>query len=189
VSVCWVGPDAGKRSNLVGLVAGAGLVWESVSADGLARAGRFMDAVTLIAEALAAGAGLGLKDAASSAVTDAYHGLRRLVAGKLADRAGGELVLARHEQDPQVWDKPLTQVLTEAGAGEDAGLVSAAQALMGLVDAAGSAAGKYLVTASGHAVAAGRDVNITASGGGTAAGVIHGDVAPPDPTRPGPAGG
>ena len=43
------------------------------------------------------------------------------------------------------------------------------------------------VSASGHSVAAGRDVNITASGGGTAAGVIHGNVTPPDPTGPGPA--
>jgi hypothetical protein len=43
------------------------------------------------------------------------------------------------------------------------------------------------VSASGYSVAAGRDVNITASGGGTAAGVIHGNVTPPDPTGPGPA--
>lgn len=42
------------------------------------------------------------------------------------------------------------------------------------------------VSAAGHSVAAGRDVNITASGGGVAAGVIHGNVAP-DPTPPGPA--
>ena len=43
------------------------------------------------------------------------------------------------------------------------------------------------VSAADHAVAAGRDVNLTASGGGTAAGVIHGNVTPPDPTPPGPA--
>jgi hypothetical protein len=43
------------------------------------------------------------------------------------------------------------------------------------------------VSAADHAVAAGRDVTITASGGGTAAGVIHGNVAPPDPTSRGPA--
>ena len=45
---------------------------------------------------------------------------------------------------------------------------------MQLVDAAGSAAGKYQVVASDHAAAAGRDMNVTASGGGTAAGVIQG---------------
>jgi hypothetical protein len=44
-----------------------------------------------------------------------------------------------------------------------------------------------VVSSVGHSVAAGRDVNITASGSGTAAGVIHGNVAPPNPTLPGPA--
>jgi hypothetical protein len=43
------------------------------------------------------------------------------------------------------------------------------------------------VSAADHSVAAGRDVNVTASGGGIAAGVIHGDVGPPNPTPPGPA--
>ncbi len=43
------------------------------------------------------------------------------------------------------------------------------------------------VSAAGHSVAAGRDVNITTSGGGIAAGVIHGNVALPNPTGPGPA--
>lgn len=147
-----------------------------------------MDPVTLILTALVAGAGLGLRGAASAAVTDAYNGLKALVRRKLAGREGGELVLARHEQDPQVWDKPLEQELTAAGAGEDLDLVSAAQALMQLVDAAGSAAGKYAV-ASDHAVAAGGDVTISADRGGVAAGVIHGDVAPPRPTRPGPVPG
>ena len=44
-----------------------------------------------------------------------------------------------------------------------------------------------VVSAADHSVAAGRDVNITASGGGVAAAVIHGNVAPPGPTPPGPA--
>jgi hypothetical protein len=42
------------------------------------------------------------------------------------------------------------------------------------------------VSADGYSVAAGRDVRISASGGSVAAGVIHGNVTPPDPTRPGP---
>jgi GrpB-like predicted nucleotidyltransferase (UPF0157 family) len=49
------------------------------------------------------------------------------------------------------------------------------------------------VVASDHAVAAGRDVNVTAWDGGVAATVIGGNVslgqAPPGPTRAGPAGG
>ena len=146
-----------------------------------------VDPVTLIVAALVAGAAAGLKDTASSAVKDAYHGLKGLVQRKLGGRPDGELVLARHEQDPQVWDKPLIQELTAARAGDDPALVMAAQALMQLVDAAGSAAGRYQVAASDHAAAAGRDMKVTASGGGIAAGVIHGNVAPPGPTLPGPA--
>jgi hypothetical protein len=37
-----------------------------------------------------------------------------------------------------------------------------------------------------HAVAAGRNVTISAPGGGIAAGVIHGNVAPPNPPPAGP---
>jgi hypothetical protein len=46
--------------------------------------------------------------------------------------------------------------------------------------------GVHQTIAADHSVAAGRDLTIIASGGGTAAGVIHVDVAPPDPTGPGP---
>ena len=95
-------------------------------------------------------------------------------------------MLARYEEAPDTWQGPLTAELTAVGAGADKDLVTAAQALMQLVDAAGSAAGKYSVSAADHSAAAGRDMNITASGGGTAAGVIHGNVAPPNPTQPGP---
>ena len=43
------------------------------------------------------------------------------------------------------------------------------------------------VSAVGYSVAAGRDATITASSGGIAVGVIHGNVVPPGPTLPGPA--
>ena len=146
-----------------------------------------MDPVTLILTALAAGAALGVKDTASAAVKDAYEGLKALVKKRFAGRRDGELVLARYEEVPDTWRGPLTAELTAVGAAADEDLVKAAQALMQLVDAAGSAAGKYSVSAADHSAAAGGDMNITASGGGTAAGVIHGNVAPPNPTPPGPA--
>jgi Winged helix-turn helix len=44
-----------------------------------------------------------------------------------------------------------------------------------------------VAAAADYSAAAGRDVNITASGGGVAAGVIHGNVAPLNPPGPGPA--
>ncbi len=46
-----------------------------------------------------------------------------------------------------------------------------------------------MVSATDHAVSAGRDVNITASRGAIAAAVVHGNVAPPGPISPGPANG
>jgi hypothetical protein len=87
-----------------------------------------MDPVTLIVTALAAGAGLGLKDTASAAVTDAYGSLKALAARRLAGRRDGELVLDRHEQAPQAWERLLAAELMAVGAASDADLVTAAQA-------------------------------------------------------------
>lgn len=108
-----------------------------------------MDPTTLIETALAAGAALGVQDTASEAVKEAYARLKALVIRKFTGRAAAERVLAKHEDAPQIWQKPLTKELVEAGADRDADLVAAAQALMSLVDAAGSRAGKYTVDARG----------------------------------------
>lgn len=108
-----------------------------------------MDPITLIVTALAAGAALGLKDSASSAVKDAYAGLRALVRKKLAGRPDAEVVLARHEKAPETWQAPLMAELAESGADRDRDLEAAAQALMNLVDEAGARAGKYTVDVRG----------------------------------------
>jgi lipid-binding SYLF domain-containing protein len=108
-----------------------------------------MDPVTLILTALAAGAALGVKDTASQAVKDAYDGLKTLVKRRFGGRADGELVLARYEEAPETWKDPLATELAAAGAGDDVGLVAAAQALMALADPAGSQAGKYTVQVLG----------------------------------------
>lgn len=102
-----------------------------------------MDPITLILAALTAGAALGLKDAASSAVSDAYGALKSLVGRKLAGRRDGELALERYEAKPEVWEAPLKDELVTVRAGEDAELVEAARRLMALADDAGSRAGKY----------------------------------------------
>ena len=107
-----------------------------------------MDEVSLVVTALSAGAGAGMKDVASSAVKDAYGGLRDLARRRLAGRRAGEAALDEHEQDPVTWEAPLRTQLTAAGAGGDLELVAAAQLLLGLLDAAGSQAGKYQVTVS-----------------------------------------
>jgi len=108
-----------------------------------------MDPVTLIVTALAAGAATALQDGVSSAVKDAYARLTALVKKRFAAHPERELVLARHEQAPHVWGKPLAEELAASRAAEDQDLVAAAQALMRLVDAAGSAVGKYQVVVHG----------------------------------------
>jgi hypothetical protein len=105
-----------------------------------------MDPVTLIVTALAAGAASALQDGASAAVKDAYARLKALLTRRFAGRPSAELVLAEHQAAPQTWEKPLAAELSAAGAEGDADLVAAAQALMSLVDEAGSGAGKYVVT-------------------------------------------
>ena len=92
---------------------------------------------------------MGVQDTASEAVKDAYARLKALVTRRFTGRAAAERVLAKHEDSPQTWQRPLTKELVEAGADQDADLVAAAQALMSLVDAAGSRAGKYAVDARG----------------------------------------
>jgi hypothetical protein len=47
------------------------------------------------------------------------------------------LVLAKHQEAPDTWRAPLMAELDQAGAGRDASLVAAAEALMRLVDQAG----------------------------------------------------
>ncbi len=104
-----------------------------------------MDPVTLIVTALAAGAASVLQDGTAAAVKHAYARLRALVERRFAGLPKGELVLAEHETAPQTWEAPLAAELSAAGAGEDYDLVAAAQALMSLVDEAGSRSGKYAV--------------------------------------------
>ena len=108
-----------------------------------------MDPITLIVTALAAGAASGAAEAASAAVKDAYAGLKALLARRLGGRPDAELVLARHERAPEVWQAPLMAELADAGADRDLELVQAARALMTLVDGVGARAGKYTVDVRG----------------------------------------
>jgi hypothetical protein len=108
-----------------------------------------VDPVTLIVTALATGAAQGITGTTSSAIKDAYAGLKALVRKRLAGRPDAEVVLARHEQAPDTWRAPLMEELGQAGAGSDPDLVAAAQALLQLLDQAGTRAGKYTIDARG----------------------------------------
>ena len=91
---------------------------------------------------------------------------------------GSELEQARQAQAER-WADRFADLLDE-----DPGIEEELRALV--EEVAGQPSGG-VASAAGHSVSAGRNVIITASGAGTAAGVIHGNVAPPNPTGPGPA--
>jgi hypothetical protein len=97
---------------------------------------------------------------------------------QLTSAAGAELESARVVQ-AQRWEGRFADLLDE-----DPGVEADLRALVQEI-AAQLPAG--MVSAADHAVAAGRDVSISASGGGVAAGVIHGNVAPLNPPPQGPA--
>lgn len=89
-----------------------------------------MEPVTLVLTALAAGAGTGLTDAASSAVKDAYASLKEALAERFGDRPAAELALVEHESDPELWRAPLGQYINEVGV--DQRLIHLAEQLLRL---------------------------------------------------------
>ncbi|WP_341716609.1 hypothetical protein QQG74_21780 [Micromonospora sp. FIMYZ51] len=91
-----------------------------------------MSAVELIAAALAAGAGAGLKDTTSTAVHDAYAGLKRLLRPWMRDEA--RLALDADETESEVWQLRLRVDLTKSGAVDDDAVLAAARRLLALAD-------------------------------------------------------
>jgi hypothetical protein len=108
-----------------------------------------MDPISLIVAALAAGASAAVKDTAGQAVKDAYSGLKALVKRRLGSSEMAQEVVERHEQSPEVWEKPLEEELGKAGLADDEEVIRLAQELMAKQDPSGAAAGKYNVTISG----------------------------------------
>jgi hypothetical protein len=106
-----------------------------------------VEAVELVVSALAAGAVAGVKDTASAAVKDTYARLQSGVRRLLRRNGAGEdvSVLEAYAAAPDEHRDDLVAALTAAGAGEDAELVAAAQAVLAVVDPPGSEAGKYNV--------------------------------------------
>jgi hypothetical protein len=109
-----------------------------------------VEPVTLIVAALAAGGSAGALSALQDDVGDAaravYAKLRGLVEKRVAGNRGAELALAEYEADPMNWEAPLAAKLTQLGAADDADIVAAAGAVMGLIDSVGERSGKYNVT-------------------------------------------
>jgi len=137
---------------------------------------------------------------AAAAITDAWESVRGRFARLLGHgdarktKVATEWLAQTREQltvaGPESVEQA-KQTVAERWAGRFADLLdedpSLAVELRALTDDVAARLPEGAVSASGYSVAAGRDVNITASGGGTAAGVIHGNVASANPTLPGPA--
>jgi hypothetical protein len=153
-----------------------------------------------LAEALIALAALAGNTVVTAAVTDAWESARTGF-GRLLGRGdpakaklAGERLAQTHDQLAEASGADLegTRAALEAQwvtrmrdlLEEDPGVEADLRALVQEIRARLPAG---TVSAADHAVAAGRDVNISADRGGIAAGVIHGNVAPPGPTHPGPA--
>jgi hypothetical protein len=94
-----------------------------------------MSAVEVITAALAAGAGVGVKDTASAAVKDAYAGLKALLKRRLGAR-DDEVVQAldADETEPSVWQARIGDALAESGAIDDQQILDAARRLLTAAD-------------------------------------------------------
>jgi hypothetical protein len=154
----------------------------------------------MLAETLTALGALAGNTVVAAAATDAWEAARRGFARLLGrgDPARTEMAEQRltetREQLTGAEGEDLEQAraaLAQRWAARLADLLDehpdAEADLRGLVKEIQAALPAGMVSAADHAVAAGRDVNISATSGGVAAGVIHGNVATPGPTRPGPA--
>jgi hypothetical protein len=137
---------------------------------------------------------------AAAAVTDVWEAARSQFA-RLLGRGD-----ARREDAAERWLDQTHQHLGATAPGADLKRVQAAQAqrwagrfadlldedpeveaeLRVLVEAVAAQLPAGAVSATDHSVAAGRDLSISASGGGVAAGVIDGSIVVPGPTLPGP---
>jgi hypothetical protein len=138
-----------------------------------------MDPVSLIATALASGAAEARKDEASTAIRGSYGALLTRLKGQLSRKADAEVVIDGDAAAPEVWAW-LSAELADVGVSTD--LVAAAQALMWLVDAEGSQAGKYDVDVhDGQGVQVG-DNNVQNN-------TFMAPVAPPTPGAGGQGGG
>jgi hypothetical protein len=94
-----------------------------------------MDPITLIVAALAAGAAAGLKDTASTAIKDAYSGLKSLIRSRFGHHDQAiDKQLAAVDQEPAADPAPLAEKLRSVRAGDDTELVQAARALLEKAD-------------------------------------------------------
>ena len=152
-----------------------------------------MDFVQIVEEAVVSGAAAAAKDQASAAVTGAAALLRGLL-GRVfgADPVGRTAVEKLHdgpEAEAGVWREQLRARLQALPEAELRELVAQAQAVLAVSDPAGTAAGRYTITAAQIGTTVAGDVAIHAEdhsvAGWNVGNVSLGGSVPVDPPLPG----
>ena len=104
-----------------------------------------MDPTTLILTALATGASVAAKDTASDIIKDTYRGLKALVQRKFADKPEAQVLVEKHEQEPDKVKESLGQELLQSKISDDAEVLKKAKELLELTDPKGAQEGKYRI--------------------------------------------
>ena len=109
-----------------------------------------MDNLNFLLQALATGAVAGMQQTASTAIKDAYYGLKALIQRKSTDQQKVATILVEYEEDPDTYEKPLRKVLSASHLDQDEEIISAARELMTLVQPQQLGMGKYSVQNTGN---------------------------------------
>jgi hypothetical protein len=118
-----------------------------------------IESAELVVAALAAGAAAGVRESASTAVKDAYSGVKTLalrvlrraeaVPPAVLEAVETDAITSSDDERGIARRRELAAALTAADAGANDDLMAAASKVLELVDPAGSQAGKYQVFAPG----------------------------------------
>ncbi len=92
-----------------------------------------MDPTTLIVTALATGAATSMQETTSTAIKDAYAGLKALLLRKFAHEPKALTTVMEYEADSDTYEKPLKKALSTTRLDQDEEVLAAAQHLMTLI--------------------------------------------------------
>ncbi len=86
-----------------------------------------MEPITIILSALAAGASMVASGSLGEAGSDAYNKIKESIKKRLAKKESGEFILTKYEKNPEIWEKPLMEYLTELAIDRDKEIIELAK--------------------------------------------------------------
>ena len=121
-----------------------------------------MDYITLICEALTAGALVSLQSTASQIVKDSYKGLKKLILGKVHDKTKVENVLIEHEKKPSLMKTKLNETLNNADIDESEEIIQMANKILALTNSHQSNSDKFNIELNNsNGIAIGDNLKVT----------------------------